>query len=394
MILYLLLYFFASKNEKKSDEESEKKSKNLYARLYFDALNNENFKKLSPMAFKVYGSMLEYADWKTGLCYPSQKKLAENCGCSRKTVNQKIEELRKFGYIRKISEAKTKPIYYITAYEKRFKESESELVTPVSQVVTSASQGCNSEVTRDVTPSSHKQYTVTKTNNDNQQQIHNQLELSDLIHTTRSGDEPVSVEAVCCNISNIFSKKFGTELPNRFVKEKIKSGEIFDDQFYIQIITTQQRMPDNPIGWWRSIDETWVADDNVRPVDRVGTGWRIYRSTVEIEKQNEDDEKALRTEAEQIREERLKQAVEDFPPLDEYTEKRVQEIIDARNLLVEDKISNLEPYTNKEIAEIREKVMENYPKTDEDKRQIIFRNSHGEYDVSEIMEELREEMNN
>lgn len=107
MKLYTLFTVFAS-------EKDEKQNKH-FGRVYFDEVNNENFRELSPLALKIYISILEYADWKTGKCWPRQTTLAENCGCKRETVNRKIKELIKHGYVRKEYESKI-PVYYIIAY--------------------------------------------------------------------------------------------------------------------------------------------------------------------------------------------------------------------------------------------------------------------------------------
>jgi len=320
MLLYNFYTFFASEKEKKqTTEEPSKETNNHFGRFYFDALNNESFRELSPLALKVYVSMFEYADWKTGKCWPSQTQLARNCGCKRETVNRKIKELEEREYIRKKDESK-RPVYYIIAYEKHNVAEKSQGVTPRSQGVTPRSQG-------GVTPRSHELESSNENIKNNKQQNNTTtvgLSYEDVISTTSSA-EPETIKSVCCNISNIFFRKFHIELPYRFVKEKIKSGEVFDDQFYIKIIQTQQRMPDNPIGWWRSIDLTWVIDENARPVDRVGRGWRIYKSTVEVEKEDGDDdedEEILRAKAE--REEAILQIKAEMDEIMDKVEERRQ----------------------------------------------------------------------
>jgi len=307
MLLYTLFTAFASEkeakpNESKQDNQGSDKRNNHFGRIYFDVINNENFKELSPLAAKIYMSMLEYANWENGLCWPSQSLIAENCGCSRRMVIRKIKELEEKRYIRKQNKSGRKLTYQIIAYEEHtFTEKPVNHMSQVEEPVNYMSQVGVTRVSHELQPINENQ------GNKQQQYKERNLSYENLIYTTSSNGEPVTVESVCCRISSLFSKKFHTELPYRFIKEKINPGEVFDDQFYIKIIQTQQKMPDNPIGWWRSIDSTWVIDENARPVDSVGRGWQIRTTTVDVDLSEKEPEEV---EEEKKERERRKHEIE------------------------------------------------------------------------------------
>lgn len=56
--------------------------------------------RIGARAFTVYSFLASLADSKQS-CFPSQKYIAENIGCSRSTVNKTIKILAKNGLIKK-----------------------------------------------------------------------------------------------------------------------------------------------------------------------------------------------------------------------------------------------------------------------------------------------------
>ena len=52
-----------------------------------------------PTEVKVYAALASYADWDTGLCWPSRSTLAEACGVSLATVKRGLAGLERCGAI-------------------------------------------------------------------------------------------------------------------------------------------------------------------------------------------------------------------------------------------------------------------------------------------------------
>ncbi len=52
-----------------------------------------------PTEVKVYACLASYADWDTGVCWPSRNTLAEACGVSLATVKRALAGLEKAGAI-------------------------------------------------------------------------------------------------------------------------------------------------------------------------------------------------------------------------------------------------------------------------------------------------------
>lgn len=69
---------------------------------------DSELQELSPFCFSVYVCLLRHADHYDHTCYPSQNKIAEKTGMSRRSVVRCIEELKQLGFItvhkRKVSE--------------------------------------------------------------------------------------------------------------------------------------------------------------------------------------------------------------------------------------------------------------------------------------------------
>jgi biotin operon repressor len=54
---------------------------------------------LSPAAWKVLDSLLLFADRATSGCYPTEDRIARDCGLSRRTVVTAIQELEEWGWL-------------------------------------------------------------------------------------------------------------------------------------------------------------------------------------------------------------------------------------------------------------------------------------------------------
>jgi hypothetical protein len=60
-------------------------------------------RELSPTALKLYIVMARFADWQTGMAFPSRETLADRMGCSLKTVDRAVIEVVKAECVKKIS---------------------------------------------------------------------------------------------------------------------------------------------------------------------------------------------------------------------------------------------------------------------------------------------------
>lgn len=58
---------------------------------------------LSPTALKLYIVMARFADWNTGMAFPSRETLADRMGCSLKTVDRAVIEVVAADCVKKIS---------------------------------------------------------------------------------------------------------------------------------------------------------------------------------------------------------------------------------------------------------------------------------------------------
>lgn len=56
--------------------------------------------KLTPIAAKLYVALCRHANWNTGECFPSQKRLAVMIGCDAKSLWGPTKELVKVGLIK------------------------------------------------------------------------------------------------------------------------------------------------------------------------------------------------------------------------------------------------------------------------------------------------------
>ena len=70
---------------------------NYYLKVYLSGFRSGLFAKLKPTRFAVLLAIASYMD-EDGVCYPTQKQLAERCGITRPTVNKAVKELLDFRF--------------------------------------------------------------------------------------------------------------------------------------------------------------------------------------------------------------------------------------------------------------------------------------------------------
>lgn len=69
-------------------------------------------KPLSPTALKLYCVLARYADYETGMAFPSRDTLAQRMGCSGKTIDRAVTELVAMGCVLKFSRGRYQSAQY------------------------------------------------------------------------------------------------------------------------------------------------------------------------------------------------------------------------------------------------------------------------------------------
>lgn len=157
-------------------------------------------------------------------------------------------------------------------------------------------------------------------------------------------------------ISKYIAEKLVKYFDADYIKKKI---EMFD------YLRNKGKDFDNPAGWLKSaIEEDYEIDDFEEKYDK----------------------KKLSEKAKKLREQRIEEALVNFPDRNAWIQKRVDKAKRDRNEMAKNMRSK-HPYTEKEIEQLRKEYSESYPQTEEEKRNWLERQP--EYRTSSIVEELR-----
>lgn len=82
---------------------------------------------LSPTALKLYIVMARFADWQTGMAFPSRETLADRMGCSLKTVDRAVQEVVALECVKKISRGRyASALYKVYQVDPRWTDMSSE----------------------------------------------------------------------------------------------------------------------------------------------------------------------------------------------------------------------------------------------------------------------------
>jgi hypothetical protein len=82
---------------------------------------------LSPTALKLYIVMARFADWQTGMAFPSRETLADRMGCSLKTVDRAVQELVALECVKKIPRGRyASALYKVYQVDPRWTDMSSE----------------------------------------------------------------------------------------------------------------------------------------------------------------------------------------------------------------------------------------------------------------------------
>ncbi len=179
---------------------------------------------------------------------------------------------------------------------------------------------------------------------------------------------PLTQELVERGISEPVAVDFVESFPDEYLQEKMKMHDVNK---------TTGEITTNAAGWLR---EAITRDYKLSEEQQSKLEAKAER------KEEEDREEELRAEAKEIQEQRLKEAVANFPEKDEWVEGRIQYNIEVRNLMAESKM--IEPLTDEEIEERRKTFSEQYPETEEDMRKWLAGNEEG-CKMEDIINELK-----
>ena len=112
------------------------------------------------------------------------------------------------------------------------------------------------------------------------------------------------------------------------------------------------------------------------------------QAQLERKKAQQQEQKTLEEKAREIQEQRLKEALANFPEEEQWVRERVTEHVNVRNMTI--KAVGGEPFTEEEIEDMYLRFQAERPKTDEEKRAWLI--SHdSKYALSAIISELKKE---
>jgi DNA-binding transcriptional regulator YhcF (GntR family) len=225
---------------------------NLFAKLPIALIKCGLYAELQPTSIVVYNVLLSYANFKTGVCFPSVTTISALSGLDRKTVIQAIKELEDWGLIQ-VNRRKGSHNVYQLQYWWDSEETSTKFST---SGVENFHQSSGIFGTR------------TTTNNKNQINRTNVVQWTEsskdsatsqakkLVYQLRIAD--IQQQQAWTNaIQELFRRLFHKELPAEIIDEKVAQG--IKAQFLLQILKNIERPETirNPIGWFRSISEDW-----------------------------------------------------------------------------------------------------------------------------------------
>ena len=97
---------------------------------------------LSPTALKLYIVMARFADWKTGMAFPSRETLATRMDCSVKTVDRAVIEVVAAECVRKVSRGRyASALYQVFQVDPRATDMSTEWTDMTSEGTDLSSEG-------------------------------------------------------------------------------------------------------------------------------------------------------------------------------------------------------------------------------------------------------------
>lgn len=86
-----------------SESSGDRSGEPMFAKLYLWLRESGNLAKMSGAACKMYCALLTRADFNELDCWPSQNRIADDAGISRRQVSRAAKELTELGLVSKIS---------------------------------------------------------------------------------------------------------------------------------------------------------------------------------------------------------------------------------------------------------------------------------------------------
>jgi hypothetical protein len=177
-------------------------------------------------------------------------------------------------------------------------------------------------------------------------------------------------QALCeRGITRAVAIDFEENFPAEHIREKI---ELHDNKKEIGEITQ------NAAGWLR---EAIVRDY------KLSEGQLKKQTQLEQKKAQQEEQRTCEEKAKEIQEQRLLEALANFPASEQWLRERIVEHVKVREMTI--KSVGGEPFTEAEIEQMYAKYQSQMPTTDAEKRAWLASN-YSEYSLSAIIETLKE----
>jgi hypothetical protein len=199
-------------------------------------------------------------------------------------------------------------------------------------------------------------------------------ELQDVENPDEIGEEeersPIAQALINRGITKAVAVDFAENFPAEYLAEKIA---LHDYNKEIGELTA------NAAGWLREaiVRDYKLSDEQLKK-----------RAKSRLVGTRQEEQRTLEEKAREIQEQRLTEALKDFPEEEQWVRERVVEHIKVREMTI--KAIGGEPFTEEEIEQMSLNYKARIPKTLEEKRGWLISN-YKEYALSTIIAELREE---
>ena len=226
----------------------------LFAKLPIALIKCGLYAELQPTSIVVYNVLLSYANFKTGVCFPSITTISTLSGLDRKTVIQAIKELEDWGLIQ-VSRRKGSHNVYQLQYWRGPEETSTKFSTSGVENFHQSSGIFGTRTTANNKNQINRTNVVKWTGSSKDSAIPI-LGTKKLVYQLRIAS--IQQQQGWINaIQELFRRLFQKELPAELIDEKLAQG--VKAQFLLQILKNIERPETirNPIGWFRSIDEDW-----------------------------------------------------------------------------------------------------------------------------------------
>ena len=231
----------------------------LFAKLPIALIKCGLYAELQPTSIVVYNVLLSYANFKTGVCFPSITTISTLSGLDRKTVIKAINELEDWGLIQVSRRKGSHNVYQLQCWCGPEETSTNFSTSGVEKFHQS------SGIFGTRTTTNNKNH-INRTNVVNWTESENisvssdaKKEAKKLVYQLRIADIQQQ-QSWTKAIQEQFRRLFHKELPAEIIDEKLARG--IKAQFLLQILKNIERPGTirNPIGWFRSISEDWSLD--------------------------------------------------------------------------------------------------------------------------------------